>query len=164
MKELSTIKEIKEWLGHFNDEGVDLTLTEIDQVDRDWLRFSVNLYSTPVTVIIGIRKDCIQCSVGFADFFVSSEKRSQVCELINRINYAGMLSFMAMNMDDGHIVCSAYLPFDDHRCKASDLRMVLLQTLTTAAVGDRMVKQVSQGHKTPKVAFEEIQRETYQTR
>jgi hypothetical protein len=161
--EISTVEEIKQWIKQYRDEWFDFTKMEIDQIENDWLRFSAALRHTEVVVLVGIRKQCIQCSAGYSGFEVPSDRRIEICELINRMNLVGMVSMATMNMDDGRIVWSAFLPFEESRCQSSQIKMILLQTLISADVSFPLIIDVLQNRKTPKEVIERKQREIYPT-
>jgi hypothetical protein len=161
MNEISTVEEIERWIKKYKDEWFDFTKTAIDQIENDWLRFSAALRYAEVTVIIGIRQQCIQCSAGYSSFEAPTERRSEICELINRLNFVGMVSMATMNMEDGRIAWSAYLPFEETRCHASQLRMILLQTLASADVSFPLFMEVLQNGRTPKEVVERKQKEIY---
>jgi hypothetical protein len=161
MKELSTFEDIRRWIKQYKDEWFDFTETEIEQIDNDWLRFSGALRHAEVIVIIGRRQQCIQCSVGYSGLDVPAEKRREICELINRLNFVGMLSMAIMNMEDGRIAWSAFLPFEEFRCQSSQFRMILLQTLVSADMAFPMFVEVLRNEKTAQEVVETRQREIH---
>ncbi len=161
MNGISTVEEIKQWIKQYRDEWFDFTGMQIDQIENDWLRFSAALRHADVVVLVGIRKQCIQCSAGYSGFEVPSEKRREICELINRLNFVGMVSMATMNMEDGRITWNAFVPFEETKCQTSQLKMIFLQTLISADVSFPLIIDVLQNGKSPKEVIESKQKEIY---
>lgn len=163
MIEISTIGDMKQWIQQYRDEWFDFTKTEIDQTENDWLRFSAALRYSEVIVIIGIRRQCIQCSAGYSGLAIPAQRRAEICELINRLNFIGMVSMATMNMEDGRIAWNAFLPFEETKCPASQLKIILLQTLVSADVSFPMFTEVLRNGRTPKEVIEMKQKEIHGT-
>lgn len=162
MVEISTVGDMKQWIRQYRDEWFDFTNIVIDHMENDWLRFTAAFRYAELSAIVGIRQQCIQCSAGYLDFEVPTDRRREICELINRLNFVGMLSIATMNMEDGRIAWNAFLPFEENRCESSQFRIILLQTLVSADVSFPMFMEVLRNGRTPKEVVEAAQKKIYE--